>query len=769
MQAQIPPNFSDMPPGVLEAIRESIRAEIASRSLYGFVMYTMPDYKMGWVHEVICRELDMFLEGIARRESPRLMLTVPPRHGKQLAHGTPIFTPNGWVNHGDLRPGDKLYGIHGQEITVVAIGDESKSTRVVRFTNGDEITCHSNHEWPLIEGRSKKYSVFETCEIGNLWSGTKGSRGSRALYHVPLVGPIVGREAELPSDPYAFGIWLGEGSEEKKIPVEYLTAPIGQRLELLAGIIDSDGSVDRDKRVRISTTSIDICTGVQCLLSGLGIRYSLYEQEPKMSSSGIQGRKKVYQISFSPHIDVPTRLPIKKVFPGKRRMVAIESIRMNENETMGRCIQVSAEDGIYLAGKTFIPTHNSELASRRFPAYALGRYPDMSIISTSYSADLSSRMNRDVQRIIEDDRYGTLFSGTKLYGKNIRTVSSGAYLRNSDIFEVVGRKGVYKSAGVGGGITGMGGDCLIIDDPFKNRAEADSPTIRENIWDWYTSSFYTRKSPGGGILLINTRWHTDDLSGRLLAMENGDKWRVVNFKAIATEDEEHRKAGEPLHPERYDLGELLSIKATIGSRDWSALYQQEPVPDGGSIFKDEWIQYHNYTRSFMPRFDSIVSSWDMAFKDGKDTDFVVGQIWAKKGADVYLLDQVRARMDFSATLNAFRRLCQKWPEASAKYVEDKANGPAVINTLCKEIPGIVPINPEGGKEARAHAVTPYWEAGNVYLPNPNNAPWIVDYITELLTFPSSAHDDQVDATTQAQNKLLGGLSIVKAFAAAYGE
>ena len=157
---------------------------------------------------------------------------------------------------------------------------------------------------------------------------------------------------------------------------------------------------------------------------------------------------------------------------------------------------------------TMPPRHGkSEIATRRFPAYAFGRNPDLTIISTSYGADLSSRMNRDVQHIIEHDAYRKVFPDVALSGKNIRTVASGRPLRNSDIFEIVGHEGSYRSAGVGGGITGMGCDILIIDDPLKDRAEADSPTIRDKVWDWYASTAYTRLAPGGGILLIQTRWH----------------------------------------------------------------------------------------------------------------------------------------------------------------------------------------------------------------------------------------------------------------------
>lgn len=401
---------------------------------------------------------------------------------------------------------------------------------------------------------------------------------------------------------------------------------------------------------------------------------------------------------------------------------------------------------------TMPPRHGkSEIASRRFPAYAFGRYPDLSIISTSYSSDLASRMNRDVQRIIDSQEYHAIFPDTCLAGRNSNLGIQGAYMRNSDLFEIVGHKGVYRSAGVGGGVTGMGADIAIIDDPFKDRMSADSPTIRQNIWEWYTSTLYTRLAPGGGIIIINTRWHTDDLSGHLLAEEasgDGDKWRVVNFPAIAECDEPNRKRGEALHPERYPLENLLKIKAAIGTRDWEALYQQHPTPEGGTIFKQDWLKFW-VPKDLPQRYDSMVLSWDMTFKEGDSSDFVVGQVWGKHGGDYYLLDQVRGRWGFTDTLEQFKRLAERYPDATRKLIEDKANGPAVIDSLKHHISGIIPIEPDGSKVARAHAVTALFEAGNVYIPDVSLFPWVKEYITELTQFPSVAHDDQVDSTTQA--------------------
>lgn len=390
----------------------------------------------------------------------------------------------------------------------------------------------------------------------------------------------------------------------------------------------------------------------------------------------------------------------------------------------------------------------SEIVSRMFPAYAFGRYPDISIIGTSYSADLASRNNRDVQRVMESDAYSWLFPAVKL-----PTKGNVGYTRTSDLFEIPGYAGSYRSAGVGGGLTGMGSSIACIDDPIKDRAEADSPTYRNKVYDWYTSTLYTRLAPGGGIILIQTRWHEDDLAGRLIAAMNkgeGERWEVVSYPAIATHDEEFRKEGEALHPERYSLEQLENIRNAIGSRDWAALYQQSPTPAGGTIVREEWLK--TYTQ--LPNnFEQLIQSWDMTFKGADTSDYVVGQVWGRRGADCYLVDQYRGRWSFTETIEKVIEATKKYPKALRKLVEDKANGPAVIDVLKHSVQGIIPVTPDGSKTARLYAVTPMMEAGNVYIPAPEIAPWVREYREEMLMFPAGAHDDQVDATTQALRDL----------------
>lgn len=398
---------------------------------------------------------------------------------------------------------------------------------------------------------------------------------------------------------------------------------------------------------------------------------------------------------------------------------------------------------------TMPPRHGkSELVSREFPPWCFGLDPNINIISASYATDLARRMCRDVQKVMDSYYYSRVFPDVFL-SKSPFANSKKKKIRNSDLFEVIRGTGSYRAAGVGTGITGMGCDILNIDDPLKDRKSAESPNVRDAIYDWYTSTAYTRLAPGGGVLLTLTRWHEDDLAGRLLekmAANDGDSWQIINYPAIAEEDEPHRKKGEPLHPERYNLDALMRIKKAVGYYEWEALYQQHPSNKKGGIFKKDWFQkYYVYPKVF----DFLVQSWDFTFDDTDASDNVAGTVWGVVGGNIYLLDCVCRQMDFTQQLREMRMLTNKWPEAVTKVVEAKANGPAIINTLKREIPGIIPFMPMGSKVARAYAVSSTFESGNVYIPDRSIAPWVEDYVTELTRFPTAKHDDRVDSTTQA--------------------
>jgi predicted phage terminase large subunit-like protein len=272
------------------------------------------------------------------------------------------------------------------------------------------------------------------------------------------------------------------------------------------------------------------------------------------------------------------------------------------------------------------------------------------------------------------------------------------------------------------------------------------------------------------------RCHQQDLSGHLL--EQGG-WEHLCLPAefegpgcvtsIGWSDPRSAQ-GELLWAERFGPVEIESLKVSLGSYAAAGQLQQRPSPAGGGLFKRHWFRYWQPRGANLPpvsvrlpdgtvtlitavevphRVAEQIQSWDCAFKDLDTSDYVVGQVWARLGAAFFLGDQVRGRMDCPTTVKAVRELSEKWPRTVAKLIEDKANGSAVIQMLAKEIPGLLPVTPQGGKVARAAAVSPLIEAGNVYLPHPLYAPWVNDFIGECAAFPNGSHDDQVDAMTQA--------------------
>jgi predicted phage terminase large subunit-like protein len=392
----------------------------------------------------------------------------------------------------------------------------------------------------------------------------------------------------------------------------------------------------------------------------------------------------------------------------------------------------------------FVPPRHGKslLVSERWPVWHLGHHPAHHVVAASYGQDLSTKFSRRARSIARSRTATRRFPDLVLDAARTAVQEWETTLGGS-----------FKAVGIGSALTGSGAHVLVIDDPVKDAAQAASATYREAVWEWYTHTAYTRLMPGGGVLLVMTRWHEDDLAGRLLAAEaaGGDRWRVIRYPAIAEEPEPHRAVGEALHPERFSVERLERIRGAVGSRAWAALYQQRPSRVEGNLIRRAWWRFYREAPS-LAQFDTILQSWDLSFKAAASSDYVVGQVWGRRGADRYLLDQVRDRLDFSSTVQAIRAMRAKWPQAGAILVEDKANGPAVISALGREIPGLIPVNPAGSKEARVAAVSPAIEAGNVWLPDPELAPWVGDLLEEASAFPRGAHDDQVDALTQALHR-----------------
>jgi predicted phage terminase large subunit-like protein len=454
------------------------------------------------------------------------------------------------------------------------------------------------------------------------------------------------------------------------------------------------------------------------------------------------------------------------------------------------------------------PRHGkSELASKMFPPWHLGRYPDHEIIACSYNISLAMGFSKKIKEIIDDQAYSTVFDA-QLNPNN----------RSTEEWTIAGHTGGYVAAGVGGGITGKGAHILIIDDPIKNAEEADSAVTRESIWDWYGSTAYTRLAPGAGVLVIQTWWHDDDLAGRIQqAMaagkddEDTDRFEIIKYPAIADAsefldeatdeivrvemgdaaravfaklakdgaaldaasrelaelaiDEAKKKGvdtsrlkylrfqGESLHPARYDLKKLRRIKATIAPRHWSALFQQNPVPDDGAFFTRDMFR-----RGLLPFKKSYVVqvAFDFAIGIKKANDFTVGTASLLDEDDIlHFADQIRLKSnDLDVIVPAMLDLCQKWWHPSLILgVEDGQIWKTMESTFKKACrarnfyPRIEVLPPLTDKEVRASPLRGRMQAGMVSFSATGD--WYEDCRNEMLRFPAGVHDDRVDSCAWA--------------------
>lgn len=670
---------------------------LARRRLLNFTQATHPSYSAGWVHADICRRLERFSQQVAEQKSPRLMLLMPPRHGKLLSDDTLVYTREGWSTHGALKVGDEVLGIAGWT-KVIGVSPPGMTTHEVVTNAGTRIQCHLHHEWGMLEysmrdhGKHKRgyhYGVFETGDF----VAYKKRRGD-------LFSSNVSRKERNPMRKFYF----------PSIEVE-----------------NYDLSVRR--------------------LIGLARR------------------------------------------PAQNGRLAIQDVVELAEPTPGRCIQVAADDGLYLVTRDFVPTHNSELASIRFPAWHLGQYPHHEIINVGYNLELPMKFSRKVREVMRDRAYHAMFGGTQLDPE-----SQAVEAWNTT------KGGGFTAAGVGGGITGKGAHILIVDDPIKNQEEADSMLVRDKLWDWYQSTAYTRLAPGGGVLCIETFWHDDDLAGRLQAAMSSDpeadQFEIIRYPALS-EQWEYRDDSDPdvpgpifrydaeidvanpplgvsrnltllrpkdfcLHEERYPTDALKRIRANLQPRIWSALYQQNPVPDEGMYFKREYFQY----RRALPRPDglSLYTAWDFAIGEKQQNDWTVGATILQDEDDtLYVLEIFRMKGDSFQIVEAMLDTALRWGNIPGTgYLIGAEDGQIwrAIEPLLKkrmderrQYPPYEVLRPMTDKIARARPLQGRMQQGRVVFPE--NAGWREQAEQELLRFPAGAHDDVVDALAWAVHLCMG--------------
>lgn len=408
----------------------------------------------------------------------------------------------------------------------------------------------------------------------------------------------------------------------------------------------------------------------------------------------------------------------------------------------------------------FVPPQHgkSEIISRNFPSWAHGNDPDLKIVGSSYSGDLANGFSLNIQRTIESDEYQAIFPDTQLNGMNGRTVRG--YKRNEDYFDIIGHRGFYKAVGVGKGLTGTPVDIAIIDDPVKDAVEAYSPVFRERVWNWYNTVLTTRLHNNSKQLFIMTRWHEDDLAGRILKKEPKD-WTVLVIPAICETENDGgfstRHIGDALWPQRHSLTKLLKQQQRA-PREFSALYQQRPTIEGGNIVKRDWFQRISFADFKALRFKESVHFYlDTAYnkkKAGSDNDPSGILAACRIKNNIYILHAQSVWKEMPDLLRFLPEyiISHEGNAESILHIEPKANGISVVQMLkettslnVKETP-----NPTDDKEVRFRVVSPRIECGRVFLVD---GVWVEDFLNQVCSFPAAAHDEFVDILGYAINDL----------------
>lgn len=453
----------------------------------------------------------------------------------------------------------------------------------------------------------------------------------------------------------------------------------------------------------------------------------------------------------------------------KQRRVGIVSVERGEFGKVGHCIQVDSPDGLYVVGETLTVTHNSELGSRHFPPWVLGHHPEWEIIAASHTSSLTCSFSRYIRDLVRDPAYGVMFPQMHLDPRsqavdNWNTLEGGGYL----------------AAGVGSGITGRGAHILLLDDLVKDIEAADSPTIRENTWEWYGSTAYTRLAPGGGVLGIMTWWNEDDWAGKIqqvMASGDGDKFEIIRYPAINDEGDEYllpddtivqlppgseipdgaqltRLLGTAIHPARYSTEAMLRIKRNLVAsgqqRVWNALYQQNPTPDDGVVFTKEMIQYfaHGPQRLQVTRFQA----WDFAITESQQSDYTVCVTGDQDAhGNIYIIDVFRFRSDDGNAIveHMIDQIVSWGPDFLG--VEDGQIWKTLksqFETRCSErqvYQAFEVLQPLTDKIVRANPLKGRMQLKKVFIQK--DAAWTEAFVRELMVFPGGKHDDQVDGAS----------------------
>lgn len=678
----------------------------------------------------ILKRLVDALQELADDELDELFISQPPRTGKALANDTPVLTRNGWKNHGDLVVGDEVIGMNGEFKKVIAVHPKCMLDVLVEFGNGEKIQCHENHEWRFYDRNAQREMLLETkeWEKRKLESNVeKGKRGHRYVLQLPKKEYVKGEYKDLGIDPYTFGVWLGDGANqnpricgdkrdcaiiekipypvrwqtehkttgvmyydfdirkrlqkyglchsrkrvEKYIPEEFLTASIEQRLELLAGLIDTDGSLTRkEHRYHFTTSEEKLKDTFVELVSTFGWRCSAIKYDAKESTSGIKARKPHYVIGFNPDCYIPCALERKQLHEfSKYRAIPVTSITRVEPKE-GNCITVEG-DGMYLCGRTMIPTHNTTLLMF-FVTWIIGREPERSNLYSAFSDIITSAFYSGIIEVLRDPytyKWGDVFPESTVVTTNAKDETLN--IDRNKRYPSITCRSLY-------GTLNGACDCngfLISDDLIGGIEEALNKDRMISAWSKVDNNLLARAKSKAKILWNGTRWSIIDPAGirmELLTNDNAYKnrrYKVINLPALDENDESNfdYDYGVGFDTEYYRQ-RRASFERNNDMASWFAQYMGEPIERDGALFTPDEMRYYN---GEMPDSepDRIFMAVDPAFGGG---DFVAAPVCYQYGDDIFVVDVVYNDADKTHTQKELADKIEKWDIKAVRVEANKS-------------------------------------------------------------------------------------------------
>ncbi len=777
----------------LEAILDDVRGNYyeqlrsqAAGDLTSYAEYMNPEEPPAPHHIYLCERLTDMAEGVI----PRMTISMPPGHAKaiDLEEVIPVLDERRYVKVKNLKIGDKV-GTPDGTFARITRKSEVFNNKCYRYTTNDGQTgvCDEDHLWTVRLDRKRK--VWRTFTTKELFERQVRMNDFRPPL-LPAFKPLLYPKQELVIRPYTLGLWLGDGHstagritsqtsdhaemrtriesegyktttqrdpnnfgipklvtalktlgvyDNKHIPDVYLYSTAEDRMAFLQGLMDSDGTVSPDGQCSWCNTNQQMIDAFSQLLFSLGIKNRIIEGEAKI---GQKSYGKYWRVGF--YFKDAFHLKRQRERATKFQERTGRYITFEECESVPtQCITIDREDGLFLVGKGHVVTHNSTYASRIFPSWWLGKNPKKRYIQAGHSQNfVENEFGKKTKAMVESERFSAVFPEVVL----------AADAKAAGYWSLAKHGGSYLTRGVGQGIAGFRAHMAGVDDPFATREDAESETIRNKVWDWFSADFTTRLLPDAPLFIVATRWHSDDLIGRVEDMNRKKKglpWFIINLPAICTDidDPMGREIDEPLWKDFYTIDTLMNLKATLPSRDWNSLYQGRPVDEEGGIIIGSWLQRYEKLPS-RDNWKRVTVSVDSANKNTDRADFTAIGVWIEMINNCHYLVHVdRDKLELPKLIKRVENIIKEWG-AEALLIEDKGSGTQYIQLMSqKSSAPIVPMSPNNNsKEFRLDGVSPMFEAGRVFIPKAGL--WVPDYESELLSFPMGKYDDQVDMTSQ---------------------